>query len=165
MADEMIGGQNRRPVQVKRVRKDGWTKARRARFLDRLALTCNVRLAAQAAGKPAASAYVLRRRDAGFAELWRDALEAGYERLETELLARALGNVNAIEPGESDVEDEGEIDTELALKLIGRHRAEARGTGRPTSRARSRHVATEEETNAALLRKLAILRRQMEARS
>jgi hypothetical protein len=172
MDEVQIGSGNRRPVQVKRVRKGGWTKTRRARFLDTLALSCNVTLAVREAGMSTANAYRLRRMDPEFAELWREALVAGYERLETELLQRALQSVNAIAPGDGG-EDVAEaanaavekMDIRMILQVLAHRRATVEGGMRPNRRDVQRRIATEEETNAALLKKLAVLERQVRERT
>lgn len=87
----VIQGSNRREIQKQAVRKDGWTKERRAIFLDELEASCNVTRAAKAAGMGQRSVRNLRRRDPAFAALWDEALDNGCERLRAELLARALG--------------------------------------------------------------------------
>ena len=84
---------DRKCVQRRAVRRDGWTKARRAVFLDQLAVTCNITMAAQAAGMHPHSARALKRRDGEFALLWDDAFAFGREQLEEELIACALGQV------------------------------------------------------------------------
>ena len=107
--DEEIGCGVARPVQVRRVRKGGWRKATRAKFLSVLADTCNVRIAAEACGMRYGGAYRLRARDPAFAALWQEALGIGYERLENALLAHALTSLNAIEIGVAeDGDDEGD---------------------------------------------------------
>lgn len=97
MGDMYLTGQNGRPVQLARVKRGGWTKAKRARFLTVLAATCNVTAATEAAGMRGKSAYDLRKSDPGFALLWQEALTLGYETLENALLGQALQSVNAIE--------------------------------------------------------------------
>ncbi len=69
-------------IQVRKVRKDGWTGKRRQLFLDRLAATCSVGPALAATGMAASSLYRLRRRDADFAEAWEDALTAHFDEVE-----------------------------------------------------------------------------------
>ena len=152
-------------LQVKAERRDGFTKARRLRFLEALAATCNVRLSARITGINVTSVYARRRRDPEFEGQWRAAILAAYERLETALMARALGTDApvAADCDFGDPEDilaEAKIDAELAFKLLNRHRATAEGRGRPIRPGR--HIATEEETNAALLKQLAVLRRRIE---
>jgi hypothetical protein len=111
----MVVACRRGGTKVRKAPAQSWTRVRRERFLDALAATANVRMAADAAGMQLRSAYRLRQRDAAFAELWEAALEQGYGRLESELLSSALGerrdgsgvgtgggngvaDVNAIEP-------------------------------------------------------------------
>ncbi len=55
-------------------RQDGWSPERKLRFLDRLAMTGNVRAACAAVGMSRETAYALRRRDALFARGWAAAL-------------------------------------------------------------------------------------------
>ncbi|BAV66220.1 hypothetical protein [Sphingobium cloacae] len=93
--------------QLRAVRKDGWTPARRKRFLETLAATCNVSEAARAAGKNLSSAYYQRRRDPGFAREWAQALNVGYAELETLLLRQSLFGVE---------DEELTLDGEGALK-------------------------------------------------
>ena len=173
-----IDASARRPVQVKRVHDTGWTKAKRKRFLDVLAGSCNVRIAAAAVGMGTVGAYRLRRRDPAFAELWKEALSTGYEVLEEALLHRALVGVNAIEiePALDAIEladsDGGPVrpasgfvgkpatqDVQLALTVLNRHRATVEGMRTLPAGRRP----TEEETNAALRKQLDILARKLRA--
>lgn len=68
-------------------RRDGWTPARRLRFLAALAEFGDVSLAARACGMSRQSAYALRRRDAGFALAWDHAGAELAARQEREYLA------------------------------------------------------------------------------
>lgn len=163
-----LGGKSR-ILQVRKIRRGkGFTQAKRKRFLTVLAATCNVRLSAQAAGVNNGTIYSWRSADAAFAAQCRAAITAGYERLETALLARALGTDGAaaaaiagMDLGDPEaILPEGEIDAELAIKLLNRHRATVEGRDRPMRPGR--HIATREETDAALLKQLKVLRRQIE---
>ena len=79
------GPQRRRPAgNKKRVRFDATAQRK---FLDALALTCNISIAAEHVGMSESNAYVVRRRDPAFAAAWREALEMGLERLEMQLVA------------------------------------------------------------------------------
>ena len=60
-------------------RRDGWTHARRARFLECLAATANVKLACAVVGLSRQSAYRLQARDPAFAAAWDDALREAHE--------------------------------------------------------------------------------------
>jgi len=57
-------------------RRDGWTAQRRRQFLDGLAAGLDVRRACARVGLSRQAAYKLRRRDAGFARAWGEALRA-----------------------------------------------------------------------------------------
>lgn len=120
-----------------------WSAAARTVFLDTLALSGDVTRSAEAAGRTHASAYALRRHDSTFADGWEEALNAAYARLEDELLARAI-DVGARESGT--------FDQALALKLLLRH--EARGARRNAPREAIPRMASLEEVEQSLLRKL-----------
>ena len=155
-------GNNGNP-QVRPVRKDGWTATKRGAFLDHVAATCNVTDAARLVGMGESGAYRIRRIDPAFSELWKQAIDAGYDRLRAMLVARAMGPMK-IEIGETPAPDISAMDTDLALRLVEHHGRTVAGIPRkrggpvPTR-------ATEEETNAALLKRLKILhkRNQKEA--
>ncbi|MEG3126099.1 hypothetical protein [Sphingomonas sp. GB1N7] len=164
MAD--VTGSNKRRVQVRARRKDGWTKSKRAIFLNVLAATCNVRASAQAAGKTEQTARALRHRDGEFSVLWEEALEAGYERLETELLARALGQVAS---GNNPAADEiaaaetptYAFDPALAIRVLqlrgDRGRGVGQGSGQGSGRGSGRAMKprmTQGEVDAALLARI-----------
>lgn len=140
-----------------------WTKAMRVRFLDHLAATCNVRMAAEAIGKPGRAAQALRRTDADFAEAWEKALETGYATLEAMLIARASGAEAASRSypaGETeDVPDADQLDSELAIRLLGHYRARVKN---PSRHGRKPHKkATEKETDAIIIKRLKALNRRL----
>ena len=150
-------------VQRRRIRHDGWTARRRAIFLDHLAATCNVEASAKAAGPHVATVYALRRRDPDFAAQWRAALESGFDRLQAMLIERAMGPM-VVAIGETPVPDAAQMDTALAMQLIEHHRRTITGAkmrrGGPVQTR-----ATEEETNAAILKRLKVLHRRMLAKA
>lgn len=135
-------------------RNNSWTVKQRAVFLDHLAATCNVRASAQAAGVLPGTGYRMYRRDPEFSQAWDAALATGYTALETMLVARAMGTLE-IPQGETPVPAVETIDTELALRVLGHHKRAAKNmlnTGTPRLRQ-----STEDETNAAILKKLRAL--------
>src|SRR3546814_4097149 len=85
-----ISSARHRALQLRTARTGGFTAAARRTFLDALAATCNVTLAARAAGFPVRPCYRWRHQHAAFAEAWQEALAIGYDRLETALLDYAL---------------------------------------------------------------------------
>lgn len=151
-----------RPLQRRRV-THGWTDARRAAFLDQVAATCNMAAALAAVGMTKTGLYALRRRDPVFAEQMRNAMLVGYERLEAELLRKAVA---AFEDGDTGGTEAGDVivapmTVDQAMRLLERYQASQKGTGGPGVRE-VRHRATQAETDAMLLEQLRILRRQRE---
>ncbi len=149
-----IGGSNGVRLQRRAQRKDGWTKAKRTQFLSVLAATCNATMAARAVGKAEATARDLRKRDGMFARLWQEALEVGHERLEGELVARALG----LTPNAGDNPDllpdaaieAVAFDPVLAMKVI---ELRAKGAiGGPARGGRSMRLSQAEIDHELLLR-------------
>lgn len=134
-----------------------WTTKKKAAFLDELAATCNVKESAAAIGVDPASVYQLRRRDPDFAASWAHALRQGYDMLETQLVGHALAGGGS---GAGAVLDNGDpgrppIDVELALKLLREHRDRAAGKRDPGGPRPL--VATRDQTNAAIIKKLAAI--------
>jgi hypothetical protein len=74
-------------------RRDGWSPARKARFLDGLATGGTVRAACARVGMSPQAAYTLRRRDLTFAHAWDAALVLARAHAETVLAERALHGI------------------------------------------------------------------------
>lgn len=168
-ADVMVTARKRGGTKLKKAPEQSWSQARRQRFLDALAATANVRMAADAAGMGLPGAYKARQRDAAFAELWEAALEQGYGRLESELLSSALGerrdgeghviaDVNAIEPN-GDRAVVGRLDQTLALHLLALRRPSAIA-GR-ASQKRTYKTVPIGDVEQALMKQLAIAERRL----
>lgn len=141
-------------------------KTKRQKFLDALALTCNIGSAAAKAQVHRSTVCRARHRDPVFAEQFRAALAIGYDRIEA-LVLEYGGAGAAIEADPDRAEAEGmkpeAFDFERAMKVLLYRRGERNGepnrrTGRP------RRAATREETNAALLKALAAAKRRMAKR-
>jgi uncharacterized membrane protein len=150
----VIGKNQSGRLCVAKARYNSWTVAQRGAFLDHLAATCNVRASAKAVGLVHSTGYRMYRRDSDFAAAWDNALAAGYTALETMMVARALGAVD-IPHGETQMPDVETIDTEVALRMLALHKRAVKtnaGQGKPKLRQ-----STEEETNAAILKKLRAL--------
>lgn len=79
-------------VVARRRRRDGWTAERQGMFLNTLANTGSVALAAEAAGITPRSAYRLRNHPAGaaFARCWEAALMTAANRLTAVAFERAI---------------------------------------------------------------------------
>ncbi|WP_171982512.1 hypothetical protein [Sphingomonas sp. LM7] len=130
----------------------------RTAFLDHLAGSCNVRESAAAAGVAAVNIYELRRKDARFAAEWQEALLAGYQLLETELVGYALAGGNAAQDIAGATR---RVDVDIAVKLLGLHRNALLGLRRPKPLTKR---ATSEETDRAILKKLDALDRARKRR-
>ncbi len=153
-----------RLLQDKKVKKNGFNKARREAFLRELATTCNVSRAIAASGKAGSSVYRARQRNPEFAAQWQAALEVGYARLEAALVRRALEVVD----GFAVIEDEEPVEkmtVAQAIDVMDKHRRSVASGSAKSVRPQARQVATAEETDRAILKRIAILKRQREATS
>ena len=135
-------------VQKRAPRPTEWTKAKRKRFLDVLAATCNASEAARSVKMSARNARELRRRDGEFALLWAEAFALGEERLREELIGAALGQVST---GNNPTGERTEVvtapfDPALAIKVL------QLGGGRSSRRRqRTSPLPNQAEVDAALL--------------
>lgn len=137
-------------------------------FLARLAECCNMSRAARQAGVSTSMIYRLRGRDAAFAAAWQEAIEAGYQRLEMGLIEAALARVSKTtgETAPDESSDDAAVSViepmtmEQAIQLLGRYRATVRSGKLQSNRRGAARAPTSEETDAAILKRLAILRRQ-----
>lgn len=190
MADSEIGAHRTRPAQIRNKRSDGWTKARKTRFLNELAVSCNVMRAAAKVGAFPASAYRRRATDAAFAEAWQAALQSGYDRLEAALLRRAIEVVEgepvgaerwaeALAEGEGADEgaDEGEgqagapdpnplavMSVAQAIDILKHKQTQLAGAKKAGKRNFGARIRpTPEQTNAEIMRRIAIVRKQRAA--
>jgi hypothetical protein len=119
-----VGGR----LQVRRARKGTLTQAAVDCFLAQLASSANVTHAAERAGFDSSNFYAMAQKDRVFAQAWREALETGYEQLETALLQGML------DPERGDWLEEsltisGAITAEQALHLLNQHRNTVRLQG------------------------------------
>lgn len=131
-----------------------WTAKMRESFLDHLAATCNVKASAEYIGVDPVSVYVLRRRDAKFADAWGEALALGYEMLETLLVGQALSGDDGDVLNCGAETRSGPVTVDLAMRLLTMHR---NATGKPRRGGPARQFADPEETDKALMKKLAAI--------
>ena len=104
-----------------------WTGAKEKSFLEALADSCNVKLAAQTAGASTSAIYVRRAGNAAFRAAWDAALATGYAQLEMMMLERALHGVEkvvAVKAGEPAVMRE--YSDRVGLALLRMHRDTAK---------------------------------------
>lgn len=135
------GGKNGR--QVRKRRRDGWTRRKRTTFLDHLRVTSNVRTSARAGGMSEGSAHKLRERDPEFAAQWDHALREADARLTGKLIVFAETGGKPLteredgEPAEAPMEN---FNPDLALKVLTLNRQSQAGKrrGGPAPKSASR---------------------------
>ena len=159
MMDEVIEPNQHGVLQLRKARKSGWTKAKRGRFLQVLTETCHVERAVREAGMGPTAAYDLRRRDTKFAAQWQEALAIGYDRLETALLRRALEVIEGLVLEESAQPVE-KMTVAQAMDVMSKHRASVERGAARGRRPQARHIATQAETDAVLMKRIAMVERQ-----
>lgn len=113
-------------------RPSDWTPAMADKFVQVLADSCNVSLAARAIRRSVANVYKQRSKDAAFRAAWDQALSVGYSRLELMMLERALhGTEKVIERRDGSIERMREYSNSLAVALLKLHRDLARDSEPP----------------------------------
>lgn len=158
--DGKIAAGNRRRVQVRTERKDGFTAAKRQVFLDHLAGACNITRAAAAAGVSTVTVNYHRRNDPVFAQQCDEALECGYDMLEAATVDEAMhGGRYVPGPDAGSAPGPETIDKETALHLL---RLRRNGPRQRTGRAghEPRRVS-EKALNESILAKLELLDRRL----
>ena len=123
---ELVLGASMNGVQKRTGRTSDWTQAMADRFVEVLADSCNVSLAARAIGRSVSNVYKQRSRDAAFRHAWDQALAIGYSKLEMMLLERALHGVEKVvtkRDGSTTVMRQYNDRTALALLRMHRENA------------------------------------------
>ena len=140
----------------KRLRWDGLTPERRARFLEALVETRSVVRASIMAGKGNTNCfYQLRARDPEFAAAWDAAMATVSASIEADLVARAVATVEADDPRALAPLDFNEM-----MRLLAYFKSRDKGT----RFGPKRRYATREETDAALMKQLDVLEVRVRAR-
>lgn len=145
-----------------KVKQDSFTAAKRQRFLDELASSCNVKGAARHADVHWTTVYRHRAQDEVFAGQWDDALQIARDRLEEALLAFGAAAL-PLEPSDGErsggAVDEGRpFDLDAVLKILAYFLKKREVAG---NKGKVRKAATREETNAVLLSSLAAAQRRL----
>ena len=121
--DELKFGGTKNGPQKRAGRPSEWTQALADKFVEVLADSCNVTLAARAINRSISNVYKHRVKDAAFRQAWDQALAMGYSRLEMMMLERALHGVEktvTLRNGESRIMRE--YNDRVALALLRHHR-------------------------------------------
>ena len=151
---ELIGG--KKPQM--RAKKGGWTAAKRKAFLAELAATCNIAASLRKVKMSRQGLDKLRERSAEFRAGIVEAIRHAYPNLELALLDRSLnGTVKTVTRPDGSVDKTHEYPNAVALSLLRLHKATA-------EEAEAEHDPDEmEEVHARLMRKLAAVKKRMEA--
>lgn len=137
-----------------------WCEETEERFLDCLAVHCNVTMACQEAQVAATTVYRQRRKRADFAHKWQAALEQGYARLELGLVEAANRALSGEQlSAESPV---AAMSAETALRVLQLHRASTTGQGKRSGwQAPPRKL---EDVQDSILRRIESIQRSRPAR-
>lgn len=143
-------------MQVRKVRVDGWTAAKKEKFIAVLAETANVSMAIKAVGMSVPTTYRLRKTSPAFAKAWAEALEIGVAQLEMMVLDKALnGEEKPIYYGGKVIGTAPAYSERLAIFLLKAHKPEVYGTAPLTARFRKEPtpepVVDAEEARARML--------------
>jgi hypothetical protein len=171
-----VGRSKHGKAQSRKIPHNSWTMEKRKRFLDCLSITCNVRQSADFAAMSHGACYALRRRDPDFAAQFTEALETGYVRLEAALLEKATNGsglrvpiigdeeLDGGLPSIHDIElpDAADIDPDIALRVLQQHYKMVKAPNAPRRPGRPPSHASEEETNAELVKRLKVLLRRQQ---
>jgi hypothetical protein len=135
-----------------------WSDRAEKIFLETLAATCNVRLAARACGFSTTAIYKRRMTYRAFAEDWAQALEQGYARIEAMLVERATDSVVRVEI-DGDWEPSGPpLSNAEMMNLLKLHRAAVRGGSPQRYDARAK-APDMDEIRKSILRKIEAIER------
>ena len=120
--DGLVFGASKNGQQKRTGRSSDWSQDKADKFVEVLADSCNVSLAARAIGRSVSNVYIQRTKDAGFRRAWDQALAIGYAKLEMMMLERALHGVEktvTLRNGESRIMRE--YNDRVALALLRHH--------------------------------------------
>lgn len=121
--EKLVLGASKKGAQKRTGRPSDWTEAKADKFIEVLADSCNVSLAARAVDRSVGNIYIQRAKDAAFRGAWQQALAIAYSRLELMMLERALNGVEKVvtlKNGESRIMRE--YNDRVALALLRQHR-------------------------------------------
>lgn len=128
--------------RAQRIKTGGaqWSDEAEELFLDVLAASCNVQMAAEATGFASQTAYRMRRLRPDFAARWQQALEQGYIRLEMALIEAACDTIADVEFGTDRPIPKMTVDQ--AMGVLRAHKNEVKGDGQrvPGNHARRRSL-------------------------
>jgi hypothetical protein len=131
-----------------------WSDEAEELFLDVLASSCNVTMAAEATGFHTQTAYRMRRLRPDFAARWKEALIQGYIRLEFALVQAACDSVANVEfDSERPIP---KMTVDQAMGVLRAHKGEVMGDGKRGPGNRSPHRSLD-EVKASITKKIAAI--------
>ena len=137
--------------QLRKRRKDGWSRRDEDAFFRLYRANCNISASARAIGKNPDSAFELRRRSPAFAARFQEVLGDATLRLHGNLIAYAETKGKPLEvneDGEPIEPDASDFDPQLALQILRQlEKKEAEN-----ARRRAKAPVSDEELTAAILR-------------
>jgi hypothetical protein len=150
---------NRRSLQQRRMRRVKFDARRQQAFLAHFAWSCDAIAAAEEAGVCERTVYNHRQRNPGFAELFEEALDQGYARLEAEALRARLAMQAAMRAAidGGGVPPEAAAEFERILKLLARRDRKPRRPEREAGAGSGRRGWTFDAAMALLDRRLKAL--------
>jgi hypothetical protein len=169
--DDEAGGQeqfisrDKHGLQLRKVRKDGWTQAKRDIFFAHYAATANFSASALAAGMSESGLFKLRDRDPQFAATCDALLRDAETRLIEKLIVYAETKGKPVppradgEPATAPIED---FDPELALRILAYNRR--RLSGGPARGGAKPQRASKAQLTASILRLLDVAGRRLKRR-
>lgn len=120
---DLVLSEYRGSPQQRSGRRSDWTQAKADKFIEVLADSCNVSLAARAIKRSISNVYKQRTINATFRAAWDQALAIGYARLEMMMLERALHGVEkAVKLSNGESRIMREYNDRVALALLRQHR-------------------------------------------
>jgi hypothetical protein len=162
MADGDEGKRMRR-VQKRADAKEGWTDAKKERFIEVLEATCNIAAGLRAVGMSRSGLTKLRARDGAFRARMADSRKRAYVDLEFFTLGKIMdGTVKTVTKADGSVETVHEYPLHLALQLLRLHRDVADSAAAEEAPDGASDEARKIEVVERLMRKMRKLRERVE---
>lgn len=137
-----------------------WSEAAEKVFLDVLAASCNVKMAADASGFSTRAIYKRRMKCAAFHRRFEAAREQGFARLEMELIRTAADSMEGIEFDADRPLPKMTVDD--AIRLLKAHKRQVAGEWRRHPGGVRERRKSIEEMRVSILRKVEAIKRARE---
>ena len=158
-ANPYVGHSSSGALQVRKRRRDGWTRRDEDAFFKFYRINCNVSASACAIGKSPNSAFRLLRRSPAFALRRQETLEEARQKLHGNLIVYSQTGGKPIEidaQGDPIEPDLADMDPQLALQVLRL----AEKSAAAMARRRAKAPVSDAELTAELLRRFDVLERR-----